>query len=55
VGDGIAEVRVVHNDLSGWTVELFLNGRFLASQRCASEDDALSVAREMQHSWSDRV
>ena len=55
VGDGIAEVRVVHNELSGWTVELFLNGRFLAAQRCASEDEALGVAREMQHSWSNRA
>jgi hypothetical protein len=47
---GTAEIRLRYDDLGGWSVELYLNGRFLASQRCASEKEALDVARDMQRS-----
>ena len=47
-----AELRLHYAELLGWCAELHVNGRLLATQRCASEEEALEVVREMQRSWA---
>jgi hypothetical protein len=49
---GFLELRLYRSVALGWSIELFLNGRFLASHRCDSEARAREFAAEMQQSWS---
>jgi hypothetical protein len=52
---GRAELRLHRSPIAGWSLELYMNGRFLVSQRCASEEGAKSLAAEIKRAWAIRT
>lgn len=52
---GLAELRIHYSTALGWSLELFMNGRFLVSQRCHTEAEAIDLAGELRRQWSDPV
>jgi hypothetical protein len=49
---GLAELRIHYSTALGWSIELYMNGRFLVSQRCHTEAEAIHLAGELRRQWS---
>ena len=48
---GLAELRLSCSPMVGWSIELLVNGRFMANHLCASEAEATAIARHLRRDW----
>jgi hypothetical protein len=48
---GLAELRLQCSPMVGWSIELFMDGRFIANHLCASKAEATAIARHLRRDW----
>jgi hypothetical protein len=48
---GLAELRLHRSPMVGWSIELLIDGRFMANHFCASKAEAIAIARHLRRDW----